>query len=206
MSAHRGKIRRYIVDMLRETVDVGGRVFANRPTSAVFQHELPVVLVYFEDEDNQVWVGDSLHQKVLRKNLEVNVTTVVENIYDPTANLDDLRMGEDYLDFLVEQVEDSLHFDHTLARRLPEFDPNHNFLGLVQGSMQSGSTTYEVETDGERSMIANTLKVTYAYERDTFKDKRFASFDEYLAEIVKVGATSETVDPVLIAAQGRINS
>ena len=92
-----------------------------------------------------------------------------------------------------------------LARRLKDFDPNTNYEGLTHGNRLVSVTPYEVDTDSERRMLAQDLRWVVPYQTNAFVDKKYDSFEAYKADIIRVGSTAETVDRVLLSAEGELD-
>ena len=133
MDAKRAKIRRYVTELLRESVDVGGNVFSCRP-DPVFITEVPCVLVYYTDEGVQPWVGDKYNQKRTERMLTLNVDVWSDQTIDPDLDPRKNEGGEDRLDWLSYQVELAIWDDQKLAKRLPGYDANTNYCGLALGT------------------------------------------------------------------------
>lgn len=198
----RAVIRHYLVDMFKDEVDVGNRVFANRPSDA-FLEELPCLFLFFEDEPTEIIVGDRFGVKVYQRTAQLNVCVVCEGLRTPDESAK--NKGEDFLDFLGHQVEQAFYNDWRLARRLKDFDPNTNYEGLTHGNRLVSVTPYEVDTDSERRMLAQDLRWVVPYQTNAFVDKKYDSFEAYKADIIRVGSTAETVDRVLLSAEGELD-
>lgn len=201
----RSQIRHYIINLLREEVDVGGRVFACRPTSPIFLEELPSICVYFGIEENETWIGETFYPKEYRRHLPVAITIAAEDILEEQDTLNVSNRGDDYIDWLGLNVERVLAYDYQLARRLPDFDADKKFQGLTNGSKLDSTVPYEVETDTDRRIIGQTLRYIYPYITPVYLDLRLPDFKSFYAAITKVGVTDETVDPILIEMEGEFN-
>lgn len=199
----RAKIRHYLADMLKEKVDVGGRVFINRAKSATFIEELPAINITFSDEENKVIVGSEFFPQYYQRNASIIITIAAEEIIAVDDELNTSRKGEDFADYLADQIESALGDDWNLSKRHHDFEENNpEKTGLTFGHQITGSSLYEVEVDSERKIIAMDIRVTFPYEKKARPIKRYGYFESYLADIVRVGATDETVDPVLVSAEG----
>ena len=196
----RTEIRRYIVAMLKDSLDIGGRVYANRP-SPIFLQELPVCLVSFQTEPAKVIVGDRYSPKEYQRDLRVNIDIMVDQPVDPDTSLNESQKAEDYLDFLTWQAEQAMFGDWLLAERLPDYDPN-NPCGLTLGMSLISTDPYNVDTDSDRRIIAQRSQFEVPYETSAYKDLRFSTFEEYNIKINRVGYDENTVDPTLIEAEG----
>lgn len=200
----RATIRKYAVQLLKDNVDVGGRVYANRP-SALFLEELPCLCVFFETEATEIIAGDRYHVKEYQRDAQLVVCAVVEGDRSPGDVSENGQHGEDFLDYIGFQIEQAFFSDWRFARQLPDFDSNTNFHGLLLGSKLVSVTPYEVDTESERRMLAQDLHWLLPYRTRGYVDKKYKSFDEYKAEIVRVGSTATTTDRVLISAEGDLN-
>lgn len=200
--ASRAEIRHYLINLLKDTIDVGGRVFSNRATSPLFLEELPALCVTLMDETTEVLAGSTFLVKEYRRDLTAVITVAVEDVEDPAVPINENQKGEDYLDYLAAKVERELFYDYRLARRLPGFDPNTNMQGLTHGVRLTGVATYDVDTEGDRRVIAQDLRFTYPYQSPGYKDLILPDFNGYYAAIIRVGSTEETTDRVLLAAEG----
>lgn len=200
----RTKIRHYIAAMLKDKVDVGERVFTCRPTSPLFLQELPAICIYYGEENANVWSGSEFFVKEYRRDLPITITIAVEDIVEPEDDIEESQKGEDYLDYLGVQVENELFYDRQLARRLPDFDPNTNFKGLTHGSKLDSVDAYDVQTEDERRVIAQDIRMIYPYQSPGYLDLRLFGFNQYYAAIIRVGSTETTTDRVLLAAEGDI--
>jgi len=201
----RTKLRHYAVDLLKANIDIKNRIYANRP-SPLFLEELPCICVFFETEVTEIIAGDRYHVKEYQRNAQLVVCVVVEANRDPGDESDGGQRGDDFLDYIGHQVEQAFFSDWRFARSLPDFDPNTNFQGLTLGSRLMSTTPYEVDTEGERRMLAQDLHWLLPYRTRGYIDKKYKSFTEYKAEIVRVGSTEATVDRVLISAEGNLNN
>ena len=199
----RATIRHYIADMLRDEIDVGGRVFMNRP-SAIKSEEMPLVIVMMDESKNDVWSGDPEHVKSYKVQLQVNITVAVEQIADSETTPDMNDAGPDFLDWLSYQVERAFKRDPMLALRLDGYDPNSNYLGIIHGHRIEGTSTYEVETESEKTILAHQIRIVITYDEDGYVDTRFDNFEQYYAAIIRPGSTEETVDRELIEMQGDV--
>ncbi len=200
----RAEIRRYAVELLKAGVDVGGRVYPNRP-SPLFLEELPCVFVFFETEATGIMSGDQYHVREYQRDVQLVVCVVVEGNRAPGDVSDDDQRGDDFLDYMGHRIEQAFFNDRHFARLLPDFDPNTNLRGLTLGQRLVSTTPYEVDTESERRMLAQDLHWLIPYRTRGYIDKKYKSFEEYKVEITRVGVTPSTVDPVLISAEGELD-
>lgn len=202
----RSKIRHYLINLLKDEVDVGGRVFANRTESPFVQEELPAICVTFTNEPAKVIVGSSYLPKEYEKALGVTISGVVEEGNVPGVELDTGDAGEDYLDWLMGQAEEAINADKRLSKRLEGYNPATNREGLTFGAVLVNTVTYDVDTKSEKRLIAQDKTFIFPYNTKAYSNIRLNDFLTYYAAIVRVGSTEETVDRVLIAAEGDINN
>jgi len=198
----RSALRRYLVDLLKDTVDVGGRVFPNRP-SPVFISEVPCVLVHFSTEPTDVIVGDMYSPKEYQANARVNIDFLTDEVINPDAEPNENERTEDRLDFLSHQARQAIFDDWTLAKRLPGFDGNNpkTWTGLSLGMRLVSADPYNMDVDSERRVAAQRDQFEIPYQFSAYKDYRFKDFKEYKAEILRLDYKTAT-DPVLLAAEG----
>jgi hypothetical protein len=191
--------------MLKEKVDVGGRVYSNRPDSPLFLEEVPAICVTFGQETNEVFVGTDFKPKEYLRHLTLVITAAVDSAKDPDADINESQEAEDYLDWLMEQVEHAVEDDWRLAKRLTGYSPTKHTPGLTHGSKQTTTATYEVTTDDERRLLVQDTTYVFPYITHTYRDKRLPDFLEYYAALIRVGSNEETVDRVLLDAEGELS-
>lgn len=202
MGTHaRSAIKHYAVNMLKTQIDVGERVFANRP-DPIFLEELPCICVYFDEETTDILSGDRYHVREYQRETMLVVCIVVEDLVAPQTSINISQRGEDFIDYLGYQVEQAFFDDIHFARNLTGFDPNTNVQGLTLGQRLLSVAPYEVAIENEKRMIAQELKWVLPYQTPGYVNKKYPTFAEYYADIVRVGSTEETIDRVLIAAEG----
>lgn len=203
MGYNRKLIRHYAKELLKEQVDVGGRVYVNRP-SPIFLEETPCVLVYPSTEQNTVISGDEYNPKVYQRNLILNTDVLVTEQIRPDTDYLDNQAADDLLDDLCEQVEKAFHDDWYFFRLLKDYDSAEAQGGLLMGMAQTSTTAYVIDTDGERRIVAQRITWDLPYEDDAFKDKKWPSFNEFYSYFMRVGWDENTVDPILREAKGTL--
>lgn len=176
----RAKIRHYITVMMIDEVDVGGRVFVNRP-GRLLNGELPALCISYGDETVEVISGSRHLPKLYRRDLEISFTIAVEGATGDT--LDDDTDGDDYIDWLGESVDRAMARDPRLASRLDGYDADTNYIGLTEGHVLRGVSTYEPDVDGEKRIIAQELRFLIPYVTSARVENRLQDFLEYQAEI-----------------------
>jgi hypothetical protein len=159
LSPHKRKdIRKKLLELLKEVVDVGDRVEAQRPTPLWLQTlassagELPICIIYFGSEaathDNS---GPRWYRRRLILNVEVIHNTGVKNL-------------DDFLDDRAFEVEFALLRDETLGELV-------NWCSLTETS----PVVHEYE--GESEIASIRLSFLIEYDVDTVKG---VSIDEFL--------------------------
>lgn len=180
-------IRKYVTEMLKSAVDVGGRVFDSR-TDAAFVRELPAVMVYYKGESADVRGGDrynpTSYDRVL--DLEIDVVTLA---------------GVDELDRFAFQIERAFFEDWILGKRLPDYNPEKPD-GLTSGASLKSTTPYTEATEGQDTIYGLQISFEVPYVTDATTLKKFDLFTEYYFEIQR--ADGVTTDPVLVAGEGEI--
>ena len=175
-------IRHYIANMLKDAVDVGGRVFMNRP-SAVNTEELPLVIVMMDEGEDEVWAGTNECVQEYKVNQRCAITIVVDQRSDGGDDPDQNEQGADYLDWLSYQVKWAFKKDYSLAQRLDGYDPNTNYKGLVYGHRFTGHSTYEATVENERKILARQIRLELPYSESGIVDTVLNSFEQYHATI-----------------------
>lgn len=202
--SQRADIRHYITNLLKNNIPIENRVYANRINSPIFLEQLPCICVYFEDEQVEMISGSQFRVKEYQKLLTIAITIVVEDIVVNEDNIDESSKGEDYLDYLSEQVERVLFFDWRLARNLDDFDEEQHTNGLTFGSRLLNTTLYDVETESDRRIIAQTIRFLYPYNVAGYLDLRYKDFESFYAAIIRVGSDENTTDRELLEMENNL--
>jgi hypothetical protein len=135
------QIRRRVSDRLKAGVDVGGRVFTERPTP-IFKGEMPVVLVYYVSESI---VAVNSAQDTYDRRLTMNVDL-----------LHKVREGiDDFLDKLAWQVEQVMLEDETMGS-----------LEGVDNTKLVSSVPLDPDSDGEQ--IAGLTRLTFEIDYHSY--------------------------------------
>jgi hypothetical protein len=138
----RKRIRHTAVNILKTGVDVGKRVYAQRP-DAIQEEEYPLVCVYFtNDRVDAVNNSQSIYDRTLQLQVEI-IHCVRENI-------------DDILDDLSWQSTQSLLQDiHWPTRQRPD--------GEIDNIKLTGETPYNNNLDGEqyRGVTRLTFNIEY---------------------------------------------
>jgi hypothetical protein len=171
-------IRHYIVDMLSENVDVGNRVFEARPNSPLFLDELPCINVHFTSEVISPSSGSKYYAKEHERVVDTIVTVCVENQLKKNENFLKTQRGQDYLDVLAQQVEDSFIGDRFFSKRLTDFDPNDNYDGLACGNKLNDIVVYDIESETNKTIIGKVLRFQVRYVGRSWDHKRYPWFTD----------------------------
>jgi hypothetical protein len=195
---YRADIRHYVRDLLKEGVDVGGRVYACRPYP-VLRGEFECVFVYFASEKNRIIEGQQYVPKTYERTLTLSVDIWVPEKVDPTSGPFENSEAEDRADELGQRVEYLLSQDFRLAKRLDDYNPDLNY-GLSVGISLEETQPYIVDGDAEYRILAQSIKFNVPYHTQATSDKRPKPFEYYQAD---------QVDPadgvVLLSTEGKIN-
>ena len=197
--SNKAQIRRYMVEMLKQGVDVGGRVFVSRGPSPVFLEELPVVLVSLSGENVETVTGGINNPTEVISIINTDIAVVVEDIPNGN-NVNVSQHGEDLLDYLTDQVLMCFAADRRMQNLLQNEES-----GLTHGFRFLGMETYDVDTQGERKIIATDIKLGIPFQRHLYPDTRLKDWKTYHADIIRVGSDEHTVDRVLMSAEGELN-
>jgi hypothetical protein len=163
------QIRRRVSDRLKATVDVGGRVFTERP-EPVFEGEMPVALVYYT---NEAIVAVNAAQDTYDRRLTMNVDL-----------LHKVRQGiDDFLDRLAWQVEQTMLEDTTLGD-----------LDGVDNVKLVSSVPLDPDADGEQ--VAGLTRLTFEIDYHSYvyvpnATDEFLNFGEKIDAPIGDGATIE---------------
>lgn len=184
---HRTLLRNYVVEMLKASVDVGDKVFPNRPSRA-FIEEAPCLMVYFGNESIEIESGDRYCAHEYNRNMQLKIDIL---------SVED----EDHLDYLAEQIEHAFADDWFLGKGLEGFDADKP-TGLSLGVTLSGVDPYSVDTDSELAIYGQTITFNVPYITDIYSDKKMTKFNEYYFEILR--ADGVTTDTVLSSGEGEL--
>lgn len=199
MNHPRTAIRTYIKDLLTEKVkNIGGRVYVNR-TDAALRNNLPCINIFNVDEDNEIKSGTKNVVQVYERSYKLQIDCCAEQ----PNNVDGEETLLDKLDELARQVERYIGDDYFLNKRLDSYNGNPEDDGLASG-LNLMRTEFHDVADDEGIVGAQSLIWEILYLDEAFIDYtgRADVYEEYLLQIRRVGSDEDTVDPVLIAAQG----
>lgn len=201
MTHERTAIRYYLKNLLVDNVDVGGRVFVNRP-SPIFVEELPLVNVFFTSEKPELWSGDDVIPHIYRRHLKCVIhVCVAQPVNDGPVNT--VNTAEDEVDLLADQVERSLFDDRFFEKKLTGYDSStRDNDGLLAGVILESVTPVIVDTESETRIVSQELVFNLLYYKSTQSTARTDPFLSYYMEINR----DTEVDPILIAGDGDVRS
>lgn len=164
----RTQLRKAIFEAVKSFVDKGISVQLTRPSNVSFD-ELPLILIYFENETERVIVGNDYFPKNYERTLTLNVDVIAEGEEDPDT----------FLDRISFQVESAFHLD-------PLFEKKCYGCRLVSVKPITISDT------GERAVECQRLTYNILYQSDAYLAKRkddFLSFDAPINEGTEIETT-----------------
>ena len=202
MTHPRSAVRKYVGLMLTEKLDVGGRVFINR-TSPPDENEIPCALVSTDEETARAIGGTEYVARVRQRGLLVNIDILVTEEIRPGTGQHKNEAADDYLDRLGWEVEQAFDDDLFFEKLLNGFDVNKSVnTGLLLGQRLVSTTPYSTDSKGGTRLLGQRIQYELPYETETQGNKKYDDFLEYYAAIIRDGSTVDTVDRVLIAAEG----
>lgn len=165
MEHARTDIRVAIAKKLKEFIEPGmkEKIFLSRP-NPLFLPELPAILLYYKNEDNQVTVGNENFPKAYERILSLNVDIIVEGEEDPDTALDRLAA----------QVEACFYDEPT-------------FGGICYGCRLFNTIPVSIEAEGDRSIECQRLTWQVKYESKAYLDRRISEFLQFHADIYNPG-------------------
>ena len=193
----RTAIRVYAWDMLKAAIDVGGKVYLNRP-NPVLTYDCPFATIYFSTETTEVKEGDRYVPQLYERKLGLVIDVCDEQPVDP----DKLQRVEDRLDLLARQVEREFSKDIFFQRRLDGYSNEITDPGLIAGLRLVSTIPDSLQLNNDRVLATQSLTFEITYTDEAFVEKKGGIFESYLMQINRVGWDGSTVDPTLIEAQG----
>ena len=200
----RTAVRKYAVELIKANVDVGERVFPNRP-SPIFATETPCVLVYFAAEPMDIIVGDQYNPKEYKRNLRLNIDILDTETVNPAADINKNSGVEDILDTLAWQIENAMADDYQFAKNLKGFNPNGNYESLLLGSRIVSTDPYNIDLSGEERIVAQRIQYELPYETPNYLDKKYPYFTDFYAQFNYVKDGEDTGE-ILLEAEGKIQN
>jgi hypothetical protein len=188
----------YAWDLLKSAVDVGDRVYLHR-VRGLDVCDLPAVCLGFESEENDVHSGSAQGPTSYLRTLSLYVDVFAENPIDPSKTF----RVEDRLGSFSRQVELAFFNDLFFSKRLSTNTNSLSDPGLVSGLVLGSVRLFDVEM-ANRDIVCQRTNFSVSYLDEIYADNKYGFFESYLAEIRKPDWDAETVDPILISAEGDI--
>lgn len=165
MEHARTEIRVAVATKLKAFIEPGLRdkIFLSRP-HPLFLPELPAILVYYKNEDNQVTSGSENFPKAYERVLSLSIDIIVEGEEDPDTALDRIAA----------QVESCFYDEPT-------------FGGICYGVKLFNTVPVSIEAEGDRSVECQRLTWQIKYESNAYLDRRISEFLSFHADIFNPG-------------------
>ena len=194
-------VRHYLRALLISAIgeDVGGRVYVGRPNQTM-RDQLPFVLIMPLVEEIANQGGSQYCPQDYERVMTATILAVVEQPNDYLQ----IEGAEDRLDVIGRKIEKAMREDKRFQRRLSSWTGQISDTGILAGSRLE-SVSVDLESESESSIAAMQITYGLLYEDDSDNTKREKDFESFLIELRRVGWDSETVDPILIAAEGDVN-
>lgn len=173
-------IRHRIRDLLRQYVDVGGRVFMSRP-DPLFLTELPCLLVYMSEEPAD---GKSSEPRYYTRKLQINVDILHSD--RPNIVGDEDNELDDFLDSRAFEVEWALLHERYLGLVDKEWLHDVNLIN---------TSAVEMIFDGEQAVHALRQTFEVLYETIALTD---TTLDEFLRFQSKYRIASDVEETDLV--------
>lgn len=168
MNGERAKIRAYVETLLKNSVDVGDRVFFSR-IDPMTQAEYPACVFTFTSESVTSYEGDKYHPQTYLRTLSLEVYVVTLN-------------GWDHLDYLVDQIEKAIASDNMLAKLLPGYNPEDPDR-LSAGISLDSQKPYLQGLEGETPFYGAELTFSVPYFQNVIGAKKYDSFESFVFDI-----------------------
>lgn len=195
-------IRYYLQNLLIAEAGFGDKVFIKRINTPLVLEDTPNINIHFGAETRIVSEGSKYFPKCYECELACALTIVSDNqLYDETDDIAKTQ-NQNAMDFVDQkgvEIEQLFQHDWRFARRLPTFDANTNYFGLIDGYTLEDINTYDIEAANQVTYVGQTLRFVLRYMSKAYLDYRLPELKEIYAAIMRVGYTNETVDPVLLA-------
>lgn len=200
----RSAVRKYAIKLLKDNVDVGKKVFPNRP-SPIFASEVPCILVYFAAEPTDIIVGDQYNPTEYKRNLRLNIDILNVETVNPAADINENTGVEDILDTLAWEVENAMADDYQFAKNLKGYEPNKQYASLLLGSRIVSTDPYNIDLSGEERIVAQRIQYELPYETPNYLDKKYPYFTDYYAQFNYVKDGVDTGE-ILLEAEGKLKN
>ena len=186
-----------VIDAVEDDVD--DRVYVGRPNPVLWE-QVPFILIMPFSEIVSEQGGSRYIPQDYERIMTANILVVAEQPNDPSQS----EIVEDRLDVIGRKIEKAMREDKRFQKRLPSWAGNIGDEGILAGSRLAAVTT-DLESESETSIAAMQLTFELLFEDESFNTKREQDFESFLIELRRVGWNEETIDPVLIAAEGEVN-
>lgn len=197
MKHPRTAIRYYAYETIKDAVKMGDRVYMSRPYPIYFM-ELPAIAIYFSGEQIDIMAGDRYIPQEYERRLNLTIELIDTQPTDPDKSL----LVEDQLDLRARKIERAFYDDVFFQKRLSSYTGSIDDPGLIAGVRLLSCTPGDIDLNGEFVVAVQKLEVEISWADYGFVEKKMEAFDSYLMQINRVGWDEQTVDPVLIAAEG----
>ena len=145
----RTRIRRFATTLLKAGVDVGGRVYPQRP-DPIFDTEYPLVLVYFNDDDvSAVNAAQDTYDR--------DLTLFVDIVHDVRKNIDDI-------------------LDDLAWQSLMVLLKDTQWGGCINNIKLTGETPYQQNLEGDQYRGVTRLKFKVEYDMQVHAGSVTAEF------------------------------
>ena len=193
----RTAITAYTWALLKDNVDIGGKVFPQKPNKAMLS-QLPCVCIYFIAEPVVVSSGDSYVPTQYERQLQLAIDVLVQQQVTSSGERIEVR-----LDQWGRQIEEAISDDPFYSKRLSSCTGNiKTDPGLICGARLTGTTPYDIsEEPGEVTAAAQSLVYELPYLDYAYPEHKWELMTSFMMEIRRVGWDEATVDPVLIASE-----
>ena len=146
----------------------------------------PIVLIYNGDEEVSVLSGSEYVPTQYKKTFQFTVDAIT-----PAS-----PEGDDWLDDISGQIEFAMLADIFLENITKKDQPAIHGLKLVR------TRPYNIEDESEHTWWGTSLIFETAYDQNAYPDKKTVYLEEYDVEITKTDVDENTIDPILIEAEG----
>ena len=196
------EVRKYIQALLKDSLDVGGKVFTIRP-SELLQDELPCVTVTYGACMLEAFEGSQHSTKEYECKQTVFIDILAQESHTPSIAIDQAAAAEDLLDSLARQVLLEVGDDSFFNKQYVDYDQDadNSTTGLVAGHLFRSIEPYNFKGKDNKVFIGNRMELQVEYREVVAKVKRAVPFDSANMKINKSGYDDDTVDPTLLESQ-----
>ena len=189
----RSFIRNAVVAILSKAdLDVK-KIEQSKPTPDLL-NQVSVVTVYNGTETPSIISGTEFVPQQYQKQFQLHIDVITT----------DLPNAEEWLDEQSGKIEDALGADPFLERITKEIDPEA-CTNFMMGARLEDVSPFSSESDAEHVWYGTGITYTYIYDQSVVPDWKLKEFLSYFVQITKTNVDQNTVDPVLIEAEGTTN-